>query len=76
VRFPQSPKWKFKNMTISQLGLISDVMGFIIIFFTGGFTFGLIKYMEDPEKRWVLPIRVLGFLLVIAGFILQFIGLH
>lgn len=58
----------------SQIGLILDVVGFIVIFIFGGFQFGVSQYVGDEHKFYVLPLRVIGSLLVIVGFVLQIIG--
>lgn len=63
------------ELTLTQIGLLMDIAGFILIFLFGGLSVG------DPDqvvvgKAWkgVSWVRAAGFLLVIAGFTLQIFG--
>ncbi len=58
----------------SQIGLILDIVGFVIIFIFGGFQFGVSQYVGDEHKGYVLPLRFVGSIFVIVGFVLQIIG--
>lgn len=62
------------ELNLSQSGLLLDIAGFIVIFIFGGFQFGISQYVGDEHKWYVLPLRIIGFLLVIVGFVLQIIG--
>lgn len=62
------------GLSISQVGLALDIVGFIVIFIYGGFQFGVSAYMEDEYSWYVLPLRFLGSLMVLIGFLFQIIG--
>lgn len=62
------------GLSLSQIGLIFDIVGFIIILIFGGFQFGLSVYTADEYKPHVLPLRIIGSLLVIVGFAFQIFG--
>ena len=62
-------------MNLTQIGLGLDIVGFAIIFFVGGLSFGVTYLVtEDSNRRYVLPARILGFALIIGGFMLQIWG--
>lgn len=57
------------------LGLILDVIGFILVFFFGGFHFGRSAFLfEDDRSKEVMPLKILGAILVIVGFVPQIYG--
>lgn len=62
------------GISIAQLGLLLDIVGFVVIFIFGGFQFGVRVYVSDEYGRHVLPARIMGSLTAVAGFALQFIG--
>lgn len=64
----------FLDFNITQLGLSLDILGFVIIFFFGGFSFGLEIVTLNKESWVVLTAKILGSVLVICGFMLQIIG--
>lgn len=59
---------------LNQLGLILDILGFLLIFFFGGFTLGLREYISSSPTSWALILRLAGCLLVVMGFVFQIIG--
>ena len=62
------------GLSISQIGLVLDIFGFVIIFVYGCFQFGVSAYVSDEYKWYVLPLRIFGSLLVLTGFFLQIVG--
>lgn len=64
----------FANPNITQCGLLLDIVGFVIIFVFGGFQFGVGAYVSDNYSWYVLPMRIIGSVLVLAGFVLQIYG--
>lgn len=61
-------------LTVSQIGLLLDIVGFVIVFFFGGFSFGIDFIVTGKPSPYVLPCKVIGFILIIVGFILQIFG--
>ena len=62
------------SLSLPQIGLLLDIVGFVIVFIFGGFQFGVSFYISEEHSWYVLPARCVGALLVIIGFSLQFIG--
>jgi len=59
---------------IGQVGLLLDIVGFVVIFIFGGFQVGISTYMSDEYSWYALPARILGLLMIVVGFTFQFIG--
>ena len=63
------------SWNLTMLGLALDVLGFSLIFLFGGFTFGQSGLLlENDQSGKTRPLRILGAILVIIGFVLQFFG--
>lgn len=62
------------DLSLTQIGLLCDVVGFIIIFFFGGFQFGIDTVTLGKSSWYVMPARIIGSVLIIGGFILQIFG--
>jgi hypothetical protein len=62
------------ELNITQIGLFLDILGFVVVFFFGGFSFGIDIVVLKKESWVVFAAKVLGSVLVICGFILQIIG--
>ncbi len=60
-------------MTWMQLGILLDAVGFLLVFLFGGFSFGL-DLVHVGKSWWVVPCKVIGGALVIAGFGAMYIG--
>ena len=61
-------------ISLTQIGLIMDAIGFMMVFIWGGFSFGVEHIIVSPAKWWVLPAKIIGGALVVTGFGLQFFG--
>ena len=61
------------NLTAIGLGL--DIAGFSLLFIFGGFSVGqsglLLQSDRSSETK---PVRIIGAILVIAGFVFQLVG--
>ncbi len=61
-------------MSLTQIGLLIDVIGFVVIFLFGGFSFGIDIVVLQDSEWWVLVCKIVGGSLVVLGFVLQIIG--
>lgn len=61
-------------MTIGQAGLWLDIIGFVILYIVGGFSYGSGNYVMDEPSYMNKVFRFIGFFLVILGFVLQLCG--
>ncbi|RSD31722.1 hypothetical protein [Vibrio pectenicida] len=62
------------GLTLTQCGLLLDAIGFIIVFLFGGFTIGIDMVYAGGVKWYVWPLRVIGALMIVVGFWLQYLG--
>lgn len=62
------------GLNISQVGLLLDIFGFLVIFIFGGFQLGVSAYIGDESNWYVLPLRIAGSIMVIIGFAFQIVG--
>lgn len=60
--------------TLTQWGLLMDAVGFLVVFFFGAFSIGVSEVIASEAKWWVLPMKIVGFGLVVGGFGLQICG--
>lgn len=57
------------------VGLALDILGFGLVFLFGGFTFGQSGLLlENDQSEKTKPLRILGAILVITGFVFQIFG--
>lgn len=56
------------------IGLILDIVGFIMVFAFGGFDVGSHRALWKDQSKLVKPIQILGAILVITGFAFQIWG--
>jgi uncharacterized membrane protein len=56
-------------------GLIFDVVGFLLVFIFGGFEIGRSGLLlENDNSEKMKPLKILGSILVILGFVFQLVG--
>ncbi len=61
-------------MNIASIGLVLDIIGFILVFVYGGFDIGrspALLVAKVPDRKYL---KIIGATLIIAGFALQFWG--
>ena len=60
-------------MTLTTLGLIFDIIGFLLVFIYGGFNLGesVMAYQDSKDHPYL---KIFGGFLVILGFSLQICG--
>lgn len=57
------------------VGLALDILGFVLVFSFGGFTFGQSGLLlENDQSGKTKPLRIFGAILVITGFVFQIYG--
>lgn len=62
--------WNF-----TAIGLAMDAVGFILVFVFGGFSIGSATMrLESDRSQETKPFKILGSIMVIAGFGLQMLG--
>lgn len=63
------------KISCTTIGLIFDILGFLIIFCTGGFEIGhsAILLEDDTSDKW-RPLKIIAAILVLVGFSLQILG--
>ena len=58
-----------------MIELALDILGFGLVFLFGGFTFGRSALLlENDQSEKTRPLRILGAILVITGFVFQIFG--
>lgn len=55
------------------IGLVFDILGFLMVFAFGGFNVGRSALLSEESKKMTL-FKIIGAILVILGFLLQLIG--
>lgn len=60
--------------TLSQIGLLMDAVGFLLVFLFGGFSFGITRIVLSSPRWFVIPAQIMGCTLVLGGFFLQYLG--
>ena len=61
------------NLVAIGLGL--DIVGFTVLFIFGGFSVGQSGLLlESDRSNETKPVRIIGAILVIAGFVFQLVG--
>ena len=59
------------GLSYTNFGLLLEFISFVLLFFFGGFSFGVNQYTADKitTLNWIC--RVLGFVLLVAGLTIQ-----
>ena len=63
------------NFNLTVIGLSLDIIGFMIIFFIGGFELGSAGILQESDKSHKTKLfKIIGAILIILGFVLQLCG--
>jgi len=70
-----SDEMEFETMNWTVIGLCLDVVGFLLVFWFGGFEVGSspMSFEDDTSDKWK-PVRIIGMVCVILGFAFQIVG--
>lgn len=60
---------------LTAIVLAMDAVGFVLVFVFGGFSIGSARFLlESDRSHETKPFKILGAIMVIAGFGLQLLG--
>jgi predicted transporter len=65
---------EFVGLSLTQIGLLLDGVGFLIVFLFGGFQYGVDSVVVGKAKLITLPAKIIGGSMVVLGFYFQYLG--